>query len=148
MHAALRSASQPIDIYISPYSLQAANHSLLYPDYAWIMFQYASYPKRETDEDQDVCTDEDIILFLNMSRVLIISILPEPEDDSIQTNTGFVSSSLVWGISFLFWKLTIEDLIICSTKKLNPFLISPITLLCEFMLCLMVFFFNTDTQRF
>ena len=86
----------------SVYFLQAANHSLVYPDYAWIMYPYDSYPKKETNEDQALCTDEDIIYFLNMSRVLMMSVVPEPEDDSVQTDTGFVSLSLVMEGDFIF----------------------------------------------
>ena len=70
-------------------SLQAAKHSLTYPDFAWIM--YSTYPLRETADDHNNCTDETIMKFLSMSRVIAISILPESERDDVQTNTGFVS---------------------------------------------------------
>ena len=78
------------------------------------MYPYDSYPKRKTHEDQAVCTDEDIIIFLNMSRVLMMSVVPEPENDSVQTDTGFVSLSLVIEISNLSLN---EDLLTCYTKS-------------------------------
>ena len=80
---------------------------MVYPDYAWIVYSHASYSAKETttDEDQDVCTNEDIINFLKMSRALLINIISEPEEDSVQTDTGFVSLSLVLIISFLSLKL-------------------------------------------
>ena len=93
---------------------------MVYPDYAWIIYPYASYTENETDENQDVCTDDDIINFLQMSRVLMMNVLPESENDSVQTDTGFVSLSLVLEISSLFLKLLNEELITCSAKKHNP----------------------------
>ena len=99
------------------YFLQAANHGLVYPDYAWIIFPYESYPKKETHEDHAVCTDEDIILFLNMSRVIMMSVVPQPDNDSVQTDTGFVSLSLVLEISSMSLKLLNEDSLTYSTKS-------------------------------
>ena len=98
-HAVLWSTSQ----CICSYSLQAANHSLVYPDYAWIIYLYAS---STGNEDQDACTDEDILNFLNMSRALMMHILPEPEDDNVQTNTGFVSLSSVLEIFIFVFEIT------------------------------------------
>ena len=72
----------------------------MYPDYAWIVYSYASYSGNETtDKDQEVCTNKDVINFLKMSRALIMNIHPEPEDDNVQTDTGFVSLSLISSLS-------------------------------------------------
>ena len=87
--------------------MQAYKHNYLYPHYAWIIFGW--YPDKWWTEEVageplEGCTDEDIEDFLQKSRVLLIHLLPEPDNFDLPTVAGFVS--IVWHINILWGSCT------------------------------------------
>ena len=73
--------------------LQAAHRKLLYPHYAWLIYDW--YPDRwwteeVANETIDGCSDEVLEAFLIQSRALLIHIVPEPDDNDKETVAGIV----------------------------------------------------------
>ena len=79
------------------YNIQAANHNLTYPNYAWITYgglRVKEWTKEGAGHLHRECTEEKVAHFLYTSRVLSLQTFAEPESENVSTDVGLVRTML------------------------------------------------------
>ena len=82
-------------------TLQAAKQELVYPNFAWILYPKKWWTNIIASDHLDECTEEELNNFLILARPLIMHIIPEPDDEDVPTDTGFVRNDL--SLPAFFW---------------------------------------------